>query len=149
MEHSSGVVLFKDNKFLLLKYSAGHWDLPKGHLENGETNEQAAIRELKEETGLTAQIIPGFEEPLFYFFHSHQTRFKTSSTSLVSKKVTFFLGKVATKNVVISHEHSGYQWLDAYDAYQQLTFQNAQQILKLADDFLVTITRSYKKNDSL
>ena len=52
---SAGIVpyLIENNelKFLLLKSSLG-WEFPKGHLEEGETNQQAAIREAKEEAGI-------------------------------------------------------------------------------------------------
>ena len=39
--------------FLIIQHAAGHWDFPKGHLENNESEKEAAARELTEETGLT------------------------------------------------------------------------------------------------
>ena len=54
MEHSCGIVLFHENKVLLLKYKGGgHWDFPKGHIENNESETETALRELKEETGIS------------------------------------------------------------------------------------------------
>ena len=61
-----------DKKFyyLLLHYIGGHWDLPKGKVEPGETLEQAAMREVHEETGLTVQPVPNFSESISYYFRN-------------------------------------------------------------------------------
>jgi mutator protein MutT len=61
--HAGGVVYRVSNgvvRFLLVgpkKNRPGEWVLPKGHIENGETPEQTAIREVREETGVTARIV--------------------------------------------------------------------------------------------
>ena len=56
-EISAGVVIFRRENsrilFLLLHYPSGHWDFVKGKIEKGETFHQTAIRETKEETGIT------------------------------------------------------------------------------------------------
>ena len=53
-EKSCGcIILNEKNEVLLIHHNAGHWDFPKGHVEEGETEVQTAIREVKEETGLT------------------------------------------------------------------------------------------------
>lgn len=137
-EHSAGVIVFFDDiidnqskrKYLLLNYRKGHWDLPKGKLEGSETKIQAAIRELKEETSLEADIYPGFEQSLSYLF-------KDRLGELIKKEVTFFVGKAKLTQVVLSPEHVLYQWLPLKDALRQLTYNNAQQILNIADQFLV------------
>ena len=53
-EKSCGIVLFREEEgtrqFLLLHYPSGHWDLAKGHVEEGETEHETATRELLEET---------------------------------------------------------------------------------------------------
>ena len=54
-EKSCGAVVFRKDdevKYLLLHYTPGHWDFPKGKQEIGETEEQAASREIEEETGI-------------------------------------------------------------------------------------------------
>ena len=56
IEISSGGVVLKDKKVCLLKTIHGHWVLPKGGIEDGETKEEAALREVYEETGLIAEI---------------------------------------------------------------------------------------------
>lgn len=55
-----GVICFRDDEVLLIKRGKapreGDWSLPGGRIERGETQEQAALRELKEETGVTADL---------------------------------------------------------------------------------------------
>ena len=59
MEKSCGIVLFHSDEFLIIQHSVkpnvteGHWDFPKGHVEENETEFETAVRELKEETGIT------------------------------------------------------------------------------------------------
>jgi 8-oxo-dGTP pyrophosphatase MutT (NUDIX family) len=133
-QQSAGVVVYsiKDYEihYLLLHYVSGHWDLAKGKLESGETELQAAQRELQEETGLTAEIIPGFEESLSYVFKERG--------KMIKKTVTFFVGKTDQQSVRLSREHQGYLWLPYQKAYEKLTYSNAKELLKNADEFLKT-----------
>ena len=125
-ETSSGVVLFrKENEkilFLLLHYQSGHWDFVKGKMENGESPHETAIRETKEETGITdVKFLNNFEEWIQYNFQFEG--------ELVNKKVVFFLGETKTKDVKISHEHLNYTWMDYTTAMEKTTFDNAKTVL--------------------
>lgn len=53
---AGGVVLSLDGHVLLVRYRSGAWAFPKGHVEPGETLEQTAVREVQEETGVTATV---------------------------------------------------------------------------------------------
>ena len=135
-ERSAGVVVFVDvaedvkpgRLFLLLDYGR-HWDYPKGHLEEAEDDRTAALRELREETGIDAELIPGFSHEIGYTFRS-------GSKGLVNKRVVFFVARARSRKVRLSEEHIGYDWLDRPDALRRLTFENARQVLIAADDFL-------------
>ncbi len=128
-EKSCGTVVFRDGRYLLLHYSAGHWDFPKGHVEKGETEEQTALRELREETGISdGKVVPGFREPIHYFFTAHGQR--------ISKDVVFFLAKTETEKITISNEHQGFAWLPYEAAMARLSFKNAKDILQKAHGFL-------------
>jgi bis(5'-nucleosidyl)-tetraphosphatase len=128
-EFSAGFVIFRQTPdgpvFLLLDYGK-HWDYPKGHLEAGETAWRAAVRELREETGIVhVDRVGRFQHHMHYMFHSKKK-------GLVSKTVTYFLGRTRTSAVKISEEHEGFAWLPYEEARARLTFDNARQILAAA-----------------
>jgi len=132
-ETSAGIVLFRkeDSKilFLLLHYPSGHWDFIKGKMEKGESIHQTAIRETKEETGITdITFLENFEEWIEYHFQYQG--------ELVHKKVVFFLAETKTKDVTISHEHLDYTWMDYTSAMEKTTFDNAKTVLTRAQMLL-------------
>ncbi len=137
-EKSAGAIIFRRNKsikYLLLHYPSlaksqkDYWDFPKGHIEKDEKEIETVKREIIEETGLKdIKFIKGFKEWIRYFF-----KFKKET---IFKIVIFYLAKTKTKEVKISPEHIGYRWLSYKKALEQLTFDNAKDILKKANDFI-------------
>ena len=131
---SAGIVVYyQENKhieYLVLQYAAGHWDFAKGHIEKGETKEEAAKRELMEETGLKAEVFSGFEDSFSYFYKGYD------NGKPIKKTVYFFVGKTKSKNVTLSHEHLDFEWLPYKEALKKLTYQNAKILLKKADAFI-------------
>ena len=129
---SCGAVVFRKNrevKYLLLHYEAGHWDYVKGEVEKGESERDTVVRELREETGITdARFIEGFREEISYFFKM--------GGRTIYKEVVFFLMETGTSEVVLSFEHTGYEWLDYQKAIERLIFENAKNILRKAHTFL-------------
>jgi 8-oxo-dGTP pyrophosphatase MutT (NUDIX family) len=129
-ERSAGVVVCMEkpdgNRFLLLNYPTGHWDFVKGKIEQGETLHQTAVRETKEETGISdLEFVEGFEEKINYNFQFEG--------ELIQKEVVFFLAKTKTHAVNVSHEHLDYTWLDYENALEKVTYQNAKNILSKAN----------------
>lgn len=130
-EHSAGVVLFTGapREYLLLHYPSGHWDFPKGHLESGETELQAALREVQEETGIRAvEVFPHFQHTFEYYYKRDR--------DTVHKRVTYFVGHVTMRDVHVSHEHQGFVWLPFEKAFERLTFANAKDLLQRAERFV-------------
>ena len=132
-ETSAGIVLFRKeeskNLFLLLHYPSGHWDFVKGKMEKGESTHQTAVRETKEETGITdITFVENFEEWIQYNFKYQG--------ELVQNKVVFFLAETKTEEVKISHEHSGYTWMDYNSSMEKTTFDNAKTVLTKAEKLL-------------
>lgn len=133
-QFSSGVVIYRKQngtiEYLVLHYQKGHWDFPKGKIENGETKKEAALRELKEETGLVASLVPDFEDSFSYFFHDDED-------SLIQKTVYFFIGYLLDNvPVKLSCEHKGFMWLEFNQALEQLTYQNARDLLIKVHSFI-------------
>lgn len=132
-QFSVGIVVYFKGKekieYLLLHYEFGHWDFPKGKIEPGETKQETALRELKEETGLDVDLEKGFD-------HSFSYIFTDKFGDLVHKTVYFFVGQTETKKIKLSFEHIGFDWLEFEPAFQKLTYKNAKQLLEKADKFL-------------
>lgn len=134
-EISAGVIVYRRDQvtheplYLVLHYISGHWDFAKGKLEEGESKKDAALRELHEETGLTAELVEGFEQSLSYYF-------KNRKGELVDKEVTFFLGVANQEKVTLSREHVYSRWLLYHEAVGQLTYDNARQVLSSAHKLL-------------
>ena len=132
-ETSAGIVIFRKEEskklFLLLHYPSGHWDFVKGKMEKGESTRETAIRETEEETGITDIVFAeNFEEWIEYNFKYQG--------ELVQKKVVFFLAETKTKEIKISHEHSGYAWMDYNASMEKTTFDNAKTVLTKAEKSL-------------
>jgi len=133
-QKSAGIVLFRNdsdkNEFLLLNYPQGHWDFVKGKVEEGETPHETALRETKEETGISDfEFIDGFEESVDYDF-----RFKNED---ILKTVVFFLAKTNEKKITLAHEHNDFVWREYDDALKKTTFRNAKNVLSKANEFLL------------
>jgi 8-oxo-dGTP pyrophosphatase MutT (NUDIX family) len=124
-------------EYLLLHYTAGHWDFPKGNIEAGETEKQAATREIREETGITdIEFLDGFRMKIEYKYR-HDKR-------LVQKEVVLFLARTRTRQVTLSHEHIGFAWRKYDDAMEQLTYPNATNLLSAAKDYLQKRSLAYR-----
>ena len=138
VERSAGAIIFSikeedshDTEYLLLHYSAGHWDFPKGNIEDGEEESEAAYREIYEETGIeSVEFLEGFRRKLEYHYRREQ--------KLVHKEVIFFLAKSNTRNIILSSEHIGYMWSEYNNALGKLTYKNAKNLLVEAQRFLKT-----------
>ena len=130
-----GVVIHKGKVLLLYKsYNKNHcgWVLPKGSMEEGETYEMTALREVKEETGADAKIIKYIDETSFEFF---------TPEGKITKHVKWFLMKTKTYFSRPQREesfcHSGYFKYD--DAINKLYYENERHILELAYEEFIRI----------
>lgn len=137
-ERSAGAVVFYPTtagpEYLLLRYGGGNWGFPKGHVEAGETDLQAAQREVMEETGIgidRQKILDGFEDDTDYRFRRGHV--------LVEKDVRFFLIESSTADVKISHEHSAFAWLPYGQALKRVSFEGPRRILQAAHSFLMNL----------
>ena len=120
----AGFVIFRQGtaenqeEYLLLQSAKGRktWGPPKGHLEDGETSEQNAWRELKEETGLDkkqVRIIEDFKHLLKYMKDDNQQIGGVNGQRKKLLIVHFWLAECisANKDIVISNEHQKHEWV--------------------------------------
>ena len=118
---SCGFILFRGNRnqphksFLLMKH-ADRYDLPKGHIEPGESDLECALREMNEETGIpisAVQIEPEFEYRSIYY-----PQYERFNDQILEKTLIIFLGWVDAPTVTPSTEHLGYEWIDWQPPHQ-------------------------------
>lgn len=119
-EKSCGAVIFDNDKVLLIQQVAGHWGFPKGHVEEGETEVETAIREIKEETNLDVEI-------------NETKRFveRYSPAVGVEKDVVFFVAKKTGGDIKVQEEEvKATEWLYPNEAMERLTYETSKNILR-------------------
>lgn len=124
----SGGIIINNGKYLLVKHKeGGHWDFPKGHVEEGESEEETALREIYEETGLKVSLIEGFTESISYIDEINDE----------DKTVVFFLFKTDSFKIKhITDDVIDSIWLTYEEALDKITFDSAKELLKKAETFL-------------
>lgn len=128
-EYSAGAVLFCDadsrRLYVLVTELSGNTGLPKGHVEAGESNVQTALREIREETGLTARIVPGFEGDIVY-----------PQGKGMLKHFAYFLAQFDADQELQSGVDVIAHLLPYEQALRKLSFADVRTVLRKADDFL-------------
>ena len=129
-ETSAGGVVYRladgDPLFLLIRDSYQNWGFPKGHLESGERAEDAALREVREETGIDAVALRGNIETIDWYF-----RFRGR---LIHKVCHFFLMET-TSEATCPQRAEGITaccWVPFDDAVRMVSYANARQVLERA-----------------
>ena len=139
--HSAGVIVFRDDSprsYLLMRSALTRrpvWEFPKGALEAGESELEAAERELLEETGLGAgdyTLLDGFQDEERYYF----TRGAGADLCLIQKRVDYFLAEWQRGEVQLSREATRYEWATADDAMKMLRFPEKRRVLTRAVEWL-------------
>ena len=127
---AGGLIVYGSRILLIATQKGKRWQLPKGHIEAGETPEQAAIREVREETGVTGRIVaplPGVE----YWFVERGPR-------RIHKKVDYFLLDYVSGDSVDfdPDEVSGTGWFSWEAGIARLTFENERKVARRARELL-------------
>lgn len=108
---SCGFLVVRDQpekSFLLMRHP-DRWDLPKGHMDPGETELETARRELHEETGISADQIE--VDPGFRFSHRYPVRLKRHGRRPRQKELVVFLARLVQPVEVVLTEHDDFRWL--------------------------------------
>jgi bis(5'-nucleosidyl)-tetraphosphatase len=135
-EKSCGAVIFRTTngqlEYLIVRSTRGnHWAFPKGHMEPGENEQDTALREIFEETGLKVRLLDGFRTGMDYPLREG-----------CCKEVVVFLGDGAGQAVTVPEDEiSDFRWLAYPAAISLLSYENSRAILAAAQAFLATLPR--------
>lgn len=129
LEKSAGVIVFHpgDRLEYLLIFST-YWEFPKGQVESDESETEAAVREVMEETGLEVELLDGFRHEVSYFYRREGR--------LINKQVVYFIGQSKSRSFKLSWEHNDAKWLDFAAALRSLKYENSREVLTRANEYL-------------
>lgn len=129
-EYSAGGIVLNDGKVLMIKNAAlrdpkkAYWGFPKGHIDPGESSREAALREIKEETKIEAEIVSRLGESQYVF---------TRSGEKVVKHVVYYLLKYKSGEIKPQElEVLEVKWFEPKEALGILSFQKDKDMLNLA-----------------
>lgn len=131
-EHSAGGIVMRITSprdqplVLLIRDSYDNWGFPKGHVEAGEHPDQAAVREVQEETGLTDFTVRGLIDTIDWWF-----RFRGR---LIHKVCDFYLMMIPPDGVYATSPLeaegiSACEWVPYPEAYERVSYENAKAVL--------------------
>lgn len=141
-EISAGIIAYRKTaegpRFLILYHGHNYWNFPKGKIESEEKSFQTAVREVREETGLTRNDLR-FDESFktsenFTFWRNKEKIFKT---------IVFYLAETTQQRIKLPEQtakegekHEGYGWFTYKEALKMLVKEDSQRVLKQAHNFL-------------
>jgi len=129
-EKSCGAVVFTKNKdgirYVIVQSLEGFHGFPKGHMESGETEEETALREIFEETGLKPKLLKGFK-----------TKDEHPISDDIIKQIIYFIAEYREQSTKIQTEElMKIDLMDFDEAMDTFEFESSKRILKEANDFL-------------
>ena len=131
IELSAGGVIYRRApagiEVLLIKDAYGNWGFPKGHVEPGESNEGAALRETREETGLARLRLIGVLGTTDWYFRA--------DGAVVHKYCDYFLMEADASEQAEPQAEEGIgacRWLQPNEALRRVTYENAKNVLVTA-----------------
>lgn len=129
---SAGGVVFNDNggelKLLMILDRFGHWTFPKGKVEEGENAEEAALREIREETGIGGTVVGLLGDTAYAYAHDEET---------IHKRVLYYLVKAnGSKIIPAEAEIAGAEWVSPEEADKRCGYENNRELVKRAMDAL-------------
>ncbi len=140
-EIAAGIIVYQKTleglKFLILYHGGSYWNFPKGKIESEEKSFPAALRETREEIGLSRDDLKihdsfkAYEKFVFW-------RGRGIKKQKVFKIVIFYLAETKKSQIRISYEHNGYGWFTYKEAMKILSkYKDSQRVLTQAHEVLL------------
>ncbi|MDP9236151.1 MAG: NUDIX hydrolase [Chloroflexota bacterium] len=138
-EESAGGVVFRLRDdggdgfdVVLIRTHEGRWQLPKGWIEDGETPEQAAMREVREEAGVDAELVGALDTIRYTYKSTYDPE-----PALVRKQVHFFLLRYLGGSTD-DHDDEVLEarWADIGEAERMLAFKDERRMVAMAREAL-------------
>ena len=132
---SCGVLVTKGEpieSFLLMVHK-NRLDLPKGHVEPGESEIECAMRELEEETGIG--VVDIRLDPTFRFTTEYTVRYKKFGRQPIPKTTIIFLGTLVRDVEIVVTEHLGFEW-HAWSPPHTIQAETIDSLLAAAEQHL-------------
>jgi 8-oxo-dGTP pyrophosphatase MutT (NUDIX family) len=126
-QHSAGGLVVRDGEVLLIATAGGRrWQLPKGHVEEGETPEHAAVREVREETGVAGRVVAPLPSIRYSFVERGARR--------IRKQVDYYLLTYVEgiETDFDPKEVDGAAWFAWDEALRKLTHANERRVAERA-----------------
>ena len=139
-EISAGIIIYRKTeegpKFLVLYHRGSYWNFPKGKIELEEKSFQTAIREIKEETGLSRDDLK-FNQSFRAYEKFNFWRKIDDKPQRVFKIAIFYLAETKRADIRLSKEHGGYGWFTYREALKILSkHKDSQRVLRQAHETL-------------
>ena len=124
-EKSCGCIIIKDKKVLLVyEKNRNFWGFPKGHMEDGETEIETALREVKEEVGLDVEIDKKRRYTLNYVINNE-----------IDKTTVLYIAKAKKEKIIMQEsEIENTKWCSFEEALNMLTFDDWKEMFKKVID---------------
>lgn len=129
-EFSAGGIVLKNGQVLLIKNAAlrdpkkAYWGFPKGHIHEGEKSADAAIREIKEETGIEAEIVKKLGDSRYIFTKDGEKIFKV----VVYFQLKYISGELKAQDLEVLEV----KWIEPEEALKILSFKKDKEFLEEA-----------------
>lgn len=141
-EISAGIIAYRKTaegpRFLILYHGHNYWNFPKGKIESEEKSFQTAVREVREETGLTRNDLR-FDES----FKTSENFTFWRNKEKIHKTIVFYLAETTQQRIKLPEQtdeegekHEGYGWFTYKEALKVMVKEDTQRVLKQAHNFL-------------
>jgi 8-oxo-dGTP pyrophosphatase MutT (NUDIX family) len=137
LQFSAGGVAFRkqDGRIDVALISVGadnRWQLPKGLVDKGESTEDAAIREVREEAGIDTEIVTRIDKVEYWYF------WKENGQRIRYHKFVYFYLLRYKAGDVRDHDHevNEARWVNIDDAIEMLAFANEKKIMEKAKELI-------------